>query len=355
MSAKILLVEDDEQLQLLVKTILTKAGYEFFSALTGEEGLEKLLTHKPDLVILDNMMPRKTGEQVFDEVMKYDKYESARSIPFVMLTAKQMRKAQIDSLLEQGMAAHLMKPFGQRELLNVIQNILTTHDIQQRRKHLLKTVRKAKDFLSDLIESIPDALFIVSLEGRIDFYNGGHKDVLGYEFSELRDGPISDLFGTDSPGFAELVESLGEQNKKTNIDITLHGNCGKEFPFSMSIAKLCNENDGIVGYIFIGTDVSEIKRLEAELIEKEKLQLFYETAVAINHEVNNPLAPILGNIQLLLEDKNKLDEETCNRLESIGRNAMRIRQITEKLSKIKRPVHTAYLGDTKMVDIRESD
>ena len=355
MAERILVVEDDQNLRLLVKSVLCAAGYDFLDAATGEEGLEKLLAFNPNLVILDNMMPRKSGEEVLDEVMTNAKYESVRNTPVVMLTAKHMDEAKIKALLERGLAAHLMKPFGQRELLNVIRNILATHEIQLRRRHLLKAVRKAKDFLSILVEGIPDAIFIVNLDGEIEFYNGGHKDVLGYDFSELQGEPISGLLAIDSISISALLESLGDHLKKTNIDLNFLSSSGKKIPFNMSIAKFLNKRDEVTGFILIGSDISEIKRLEKELIEKEKLELFYETAVAINHEVNNPLAPILGNVQLLLEDKNKLDEQTRQRLQVILRNANRIREITQKLSDIKHPVHTSYLGETKMVDIRESD
>ena len=124
MSKRILVIEDDENLQLIACHILSRAGFDVISAMTGEEGLEKLLSKKPDLVILDNMMPRKSGEQVFDEVMTDPKYRSVREIPFIMLTAKLMKKEKVRDLLERGMAAFLSKPFGSKELLNIIQSIL---------------------------------------------------------------------------------------------------------------------------------------------------------------------------------------------------------------------------------------
>jgi len=80
-----------------------------------------------------------------------------------------------------------------------------------------------------------------------------------------------------------------------------------------------------------------------------------ETAIAVNHEINNPLSPILGNLQLLLNQKDHFDEKTFHRLETIYRNAIRIQEITNKLRKIKRPVQKSYLGDTKMLDIQKSN
>lgn len=354
MSKRILLVEDDQNLQLIVSHVLQKAGYEYISALTGEEGLKKLLTCKPDLVILDNMMPVKSGEQVFNEVRTLPKYHAVRDIPFIMLTAKQMDEDQIKQYLEKGMAAFLTKPFGPRELMNVLQNILTTHEIQAKEQHLFRAVSKAKDFLTNLVNTIPNALFIINEDGRIDFYNGGYGDILGYEISELIDQSYDSIIDNGSPTFSDLIQLLNGKDQLTNVDVDLLSRKKRAVPFQFSIAKLYNQSEKMIGVIFVGSDVSEIKKLEQVQVEKEKLATFSETAIAINHEINNPLAPIFGNVQLLLEDET-LNDFTRDRLQVVFRNAERIKKITQKLRDIRQPVQTSYLGDTKMVDLIESD
>jgi C4-dicarboxylate-specific signal transduction histidine kinase len=104
----------------------------------------------------------------------------------------------------------------------------------------------------------------------------------------------------------------------------------------------------------VATDVSEIKRLQDELLEKEKLAIFTQTAIAVNHEINNPLAPILGNAQLLLRDEEKFDAVSLKRIRSIERNAQRIYAITQKLREIQKPVAKKYVGRTEMLDIHDS-
>ncbi|MCH8124670.1 response regulator [candidate division KSB1 bacterium] len=354
MSKRILVIEDDENLQLIARHILTNAGFDVISAMTGEEGLEKLLSKKPDLVILDNMMPRKSGEQVFDEVMDDPKYRSVGKIPFIMLTAKEMKREKIRDFLERGMAAFLSKPFGPKELLNVIQNILTTHEIQVKEQHLFKVISKAKDFLKNLVNTIPDALFIVDKDGKINFYNGGHVEVLQYQISDLVGQTFDSITSKDSPSLSELIKLLDDKDKLCNVSLNLKDQNNNLVPFSFSLAKLYNQQDEMIGIIFIGSDISEIKRLERELVEKEKLAIFSETAIAINHEINNPLAPIIGNVQLLLEDK-MLEGSAQKKLKVIFRNAVRIKEITQKLRDIRQPVQTSYLGDTKMVDLSDSN
>ena len=81
--AKILMVEDELLLVSMYKAALEAAGYEVISASGGEMGLEKVKSLKPDLVLLDIMMPQMTGLDVLDQ-MKKDPETS--SIPVVMLT-----------------------------------------------------------------------------------------------------------------------------------------------------------------------------------------------------------------------------------------------------------------------------
>lgn len=353
MKKKILLIDDNQDIHLMIGYILNKAGFQMESCYSGEEGLQRLKSFKPDLVILDYMMPKKDGPTIFRDFISDPEFENYRHIPFVMLTAKQTSERDIHEMLELGMTAFLYKPFGQKELVNIIQNILTSHSIQIRKQTLFEAISDAKEFLSKLVENIPNALFIVNARGMITFYNGGHQDVLGYTESEILNKPFHRLVDPEKSDH-KVKEVLALTKKCSNLELYLKNKSGASVPFSISTAPLNKEGSDQEGLIVIGSDISEIKRLENMLIEKEKLATFTETAIAVNHEINNPLMPILGNLQLLMADKTRFDEQTYSRLKAIQRNALRIQQITNKLRKIRQPVQRDYLGDTKMLDIHES-
>jgi CheY-like chemotaxis protein len=82
-SRKILVVEDEEQTVLFVSQILEDNGYEFSVARNGKEGLESMRAELPSLVLLDIMMPRKSGVNVYQEMKKDQKLEK---IPVVFVT-----------------------------------------------------------------------------------------------------------------------------------------------------------------------------------------------------------------------------------------------------------------------------
>jgi signal transduction histidine kinase len=88
-----------------------------------------------------------------------------------------------------------------------------------------------------------------------------------------------------------------------------------------------------------------------EILDKERLSAIIETAVAVNHEVNNPLTAILGNVQLLLLKRNDLDDDLRTKLKTIEASALKIKDVTQKLMRISSPRSVEYTEGTKMLDL----
>ena len=116
MAAKVLAVDDDPVIQRLLQVNLEMEGYEVALAGDGVEALEQARAFRPDLVLLDIMMPRKNGWQVLAE-LKGD--EDLKHIPVVFLSAR----AQDDDLqrgTELGAEAYITKPFDPIDLLDLV-------------------------------------------------------------------------------------------------------------------------------------------------------------------------------------------------------------------------------------------
>ncbi len=108
---KILAVDDEEQILDLLKYNIEKEGYAFISAQDGEEGLEKVINEKPDLVLLDVMLPKMDGLSVCRKIR-----QEQIGVPVIMLSAK---GEEIDKILglEIGADDYMTKPFSTRELI----------------------------------------------------------------------------------------------------------------------------------------------------------------------------------------------------------------------------------------------
>lgn len=92
-----------------------------------------------------------------------------------------------------------------------------------------------------------------------------------------------------------------------------------------------------------------------EKINKERTEAIVQTAITINHEINNPLTAILGNIQLLLMDKEKLSDPLINKLEVVEVSALKIKDVVQKLLKLTNPKSVEYANGTNMIDLNNID
>ena len=114
MAKKILLIDDDEVTLKLLKPFLISKGYSVETAMDGLQGLEKVRSWKPDLVVLDVIMPRMDGYGFVREIKKDLKF---RNIPNVVLTAREMMR---DIFVQEGITECVIKPYDPEELLKLI-------------------------------------------------------------------------------------------------------------------------------------------------------------------------------------------------------------------------------------------
>ena len=118
---KILVVDDEQQLALAVKIRLQSRGYEVVTAADGKKGLEMLEREKPDLVVLDVLMPVMDGYSCLREI-------NARigrgKLPIIILTARDRMK---DLFELEGIEDYIIKPFDHEDLLLRIERALKRH------------------------------------------------------------------------------------------------------------------------------------------------------------------------------------------------------------------------------------
>ena len=121
---KVLVVEDDVDIQDIVISVLSRDGYEVLTEGNGDAGLAAALTQQPDLVILDWMMPGLTGVEVC-RAMRAD--PRAKDIAILLLTSR-AQEADIDQAFTAGADDYMVKPFRGRELLSRVKS-LTAKDV----------------------------------------------------------------------------------------------------------------------------------------------------------------------------------------------------------------------------------
>lgn len=117
---KIMIVDDEQMIRLLVKRTLADHNYTVLEAKDGQEAIDLTLSQKPDLVIMDIMMPRKDGITALNELKAN---QNTRMIPVIMLTG--VDYALNKELTERmGASKYVTKPIRPRDLIEVIKQVL---------------------------------------------------------------------------------------------------------------------------------------------------------------------------------------------------------------------------------------
>ncbi len=120
MATTVLLAEDEPHILALVRFKLRDAGFTVLPAQDGQKALQVAKAEKPDVILLDVMMPFLNGYEVL-ESLKQD--EELKSIPVIMMTAKS-RQHEVDEALSKGAEDYIIKPFNPAELITRIHAIL---------------------------------------------------------------------------------------------------------------------------------------------------------------------------------------------------------------------------------------
>lgn len=189
----------------------------------------------------------------------------------------------------------------------------------------IEKVKILRDFDQRMIETMREQIRMESVYATFD--SEGPHSVFSYPIR--RNGSIVGAI-------AGLVE--GYRNLSANEDLfeALSHLIGLAF----TKASLWREK--------IGGEIQE------DLVKSERLNAIVETAVTINHEINNPLAAVLGYAQLLLSRPENLDQDTVDKVKKIETGALRIKEVTNRLLKIVEPVVVKYAGEIRMVDLDQS-
>ncbi|MBA7650749.1 Regulator of RpoS [subsurface metagenome] len=169
LKGKILIV-DDEPINLeFFDVMLSKLGFEVEKAEDGEEALSRIVETDPDLVILDNIMPKLSGWEVTKK-LKHDKqYRKYRHLPIIMFSALDEVKDKIEGL-EMGVDDYITKPFNFSEVLARIRAVLRNRELtrqisrRERRIAVIESLNNSLIFFTQHIKK-PVSQLITAAEG----------------------------------------------------------------------------------------------------------------------------------------------------------------------------------------------
>jgi CheY-like chemotaxis protein len=122
--AKVLLVEDDPMVSRLYERVLTAGGHEVMLAMDGDEGITMAFSDKPDLILLDIMMPKKNGMEVLEELKKDNQ---TKEIPVIVLT-NLIGDANAEEAMGKGAERYIEKvAYEPKQIQDIVGQVLASH------------------------------------------------------------------------------------------------------------------------------------------------------------------------------------------------------------------------------------
>lgn len=227
MAQKILVVDDEQSIVTLLQYNLQQAGYEVVTAADGEEGFNKVFTERPDLILLDLMLPKMDGVEVCKAIRN-----EKNQVPILMLTAKDDEFDKVLGL-ELGADDYMTKPFSPREVVARIKAILRRSQLTEQSSdvktaneiHIGKLKILPEHFEAyrndELLELTPKEfellIYLIERQGRVITREHMLNSVWNYEFagdSRIVDVHISHLRekiedNPKQPQYIKTVRGLG--------------------------------------------------------------------------------------------------------------------------------------------------
>jgi CheY-like chemotaxis protein len=119
---KIMVVDDEEHILELVKAILETEGYEVITAASGPEALEQLKKAKPDLILLDMMMPGMSGRETCEKIRANPK---TKNLKVAFVTVARFSEVGKEVLSKMHVLDYITKPFDNKDLVNRVKKLLS--------------------------------------------------------------------------------------------------------------------------------------------------------------------------------------------------------------------------------------
>jgi len=215
----------------------------------------------------------------------------------------------------------------------------------------------SRERLERLIARSTDIVVATDRDGAVSFYNDGASLSLGYSGSETLGQHAAKLYPTLDEAKRVMRAMRGEGHGGPGVcdafQTTFIAKSGEEIPVAISGAILYDDDGDEDGTIGFAKDLREILR-------KDQLATLGEVAVGLSHEINNPLAVVLNQIELLESDVCELAGEgdvsvEVERIDAIRREVARISEILERVSEMARGdeyTTVEYIGPARMIDLR---
>jgi PAS domain S-box-containing protein len=327
---KILLIDDEPDIVRVLGISLKADGYQVIPALSGAEGLVAFAKDKPEIVITDIKMPGMDGIEVLEKIKTIDP-----NTEVIIITGH----GDIDNTIEAlkyGASDFISKPVRDdalsialkraKEKLDIKRQLKEyTTDLEKKIDFATRELRRQTNFQIKLIRSSNDGIVATDRDLNIVIYNPGAENIFGYTQSEvIYKMSVADLYPAElASKFRDTISGKDEVRDFLSIETSISSKDGQTIPVRFSGTVLL-EKDEEMGTVAFFQDLRELKRLEKELVQSERLAAIGQTIAGLAHGIKNILHGLKGGSYLVDIGINKNDTEKLKKgWEMIKRNVGR--------------------------------
>jgi PAS domain S-box-containing protein len=290
----ILVVEDDAIIGEDIQRTLQRLGYDVGSPLrSGAEALRSIEAKLPDLVLMDIRL-----HGPLDGIQTTAQIRKKWDVPVVYLSAHS-DEATIARAKETAPHGYLLKPFNERDLRTTIEVALRKHELELK-------LAVSERWFSTTLDSIGDAVIATDAQECVAYMNPVAEQLTGWKEEDAKGRKIVDVFklvGADGAPLESAVGRAIRQGFRLELppNTQLVSKQGGTTNVNDSAAPIVDDRGRVLGGVAVFRDVTEHKRLEQRIAVSERLAAIGTLTAGVAHEINNPLAASLANVEFALE------------------------------------------------------
>ncbi|OGU11091.1 MAG: hypothetical protein A2X61_00255 [Ignavibacteria bacterium GWB2_35_12] len=282
--SKILIVDDNEPVLLLINKILKGPGRTIITVNSGKKALE-IINKENDisLILMDIQMPGMDG---FDTVKKIKENERLKDIPVIFITGFYKSEEYVNEGYEIGAYDYIQKPFEAQELKNKVNVFLTIH-------HQRTQLNMQAEQMRILLRSIVDGVIKVSKSGAVLFANKSAEDILDLGEVQIIGQPLGNVLqsfdANNNPIKINLMDWINVTNSPGKRQLTIQTNKGKRKIISIGVSEIKDSSGNADGSVIVFNDITETLRLQNQKALSQKMESVGQLASGIAHEINTPM------------------------------------------------------------------